>query len=563
MADIYIVTGNKPLWVKKEGSATAEDINVISPGDTITVSEISFGWYHCIGGWVYGFDQAGNSVLSLVSSGAPDNKSTNSLSDPKNQSLVSTFNYPYYSINNANSSGDGSSTYNSYMSILNKEMNIKNLRGIHGIPYQFMPIADRRIDSGPGAFGRKYAEKIIAKMPLLLMTPGTPEFLSGYSETERKGVIEYALNIFSDKSKESDLDSLLKREGRYYSLKTDWVAYYNHVNPLCRACARFLNIQDKKIDGIAADSYDWSNNTNKEIHKSLAYKGSIPFYIHSDTQISHSFNNSTSESMLAGKINGMSDLGREMNFLLGGAGALTGMEVDKYTKMSDMDKHQQNVKDMANKLANGNNLISSIGSSLQTVISGGKLIFPEIWSDSSYSIGYDVNIKLITPDSDKFSWFLNIAVPLMHLMALACPKQAGPNGYISPFLVRAFYKGLFNCDMGIVTNMNVNKGKESSWTKDGLPTVVDVSFSLKDLYSVLAITNNKSITNGIMNNIALMDYIANFCGVNINEPDIKRTIDMYYAQNFKNKATDFIKLDIAGGLDQWATGKVLNLFNRR
>ena len=85
MADIYIVTGDKPLWVKKQGSATAEDINVISPGDTITVSEISFGWYHCIGGWVYGFDQDGNSVLSLVSSGAPDNKSTNSLSDPKNQ----------------------------------------------------------------------------------------------------------------------------------------------------------------------------------------------------------------------------------------------------------------------------------------------------------------------------------------------------------------------------------------------------------------------------------------------------------------------------------------------
>ena len=50
MADIYIVTGNKPLWVKKQGSATAEDINVISPGDTITVSEISFGWYGIVTG---------------------------------------------------------------------------------------------------------------------------------------------------------------------------------------------------------------------------------------------------------------------------------------------------------------------------------------------------------------------------------------------------------------------------------------------------------------------------------------------------------------------------------
>lgn len=561
MADIYMITSNKPLWVKKSGSADAEDVNVVSKGDMVTVSEISFGWYHCIGGWIYGLDEAGNTLLELASSGSRD-KTTTQVTNPKEQSIVSTFNYPY-SAGNSNSSGDGSSTYNNYISVLNSGMRIKNLRGIHGMPYQYMSIADTRIDAQDGSFGRKYAEKIVSKMPLLLLTPGVPEFLSGYSEKDRKSVIEYTLNIFSDKSKESDLDALLKKEGRYYALKPDWVAYFNHVNPLCRACARFLNIQDKKIDGVAADSYDWSSNNNQEIHRHLAYKGAVPFYIHSDTQISHSFSNNTSESQLAGKINGLSDMGREINFLLGGAGALTGIEFDQYTKMNNMDKNQQNVKDMANKIASGNNLISSISSSLQTVVSGGKLIFPEIWSDSNYSIGHDVNIKLTTPDNDKFSWFLNICVPLMHLIALACPKQAGPNGYISPFLVRGFYKGLFNCDMGIITNMNVNKGKECGWTKDGLPTIVDVSFSIKDLYSVMAITNNKTITNGIMNNIALMDYIANMCGVNINEPDIKRTIDMYYTQNFKNRATDFIKLDIAGGLDQWATRKVLTLFNGR
>lgn len=469
---------------------------------------------------------------------------------------------PTYFPESDNSSDDETETYGNYASLLDG-LRIKTLRGVHGMPYQYMPIADTRIDSYPGAFGRKYAEKIVARMPLLLLTPGTPEFLSGYSEAEKKSVVEYALTMFSDKSRESDLDSLLKREGRYYSLKFNWVDYYNHVNPLCRACARFLNIQDEEIDGVKLDNYDWSKNNNEEIHKHLNYRGALAFYINSDTQISESFSSSTSESMLAGKVNGMSDMGREMNFLLGGAGALTGMDIDKFTKAENLDKNVQNTSDMADRIVNGNNLIKSITGGLQTVFAGGKLIFPELWSDSQFSRSYDVEIKLTTPDPNKLSWYMDICVPLMHLVCLAAPRQAGVNGYISPFLVRGFYKGLFNCDMGLVTNMNFNRGQESSWTKDGLPTTVDVSFSIKDLYSAMAITSNKTIKHGLMNNIALMDYIANMCGVNINEPDIKRTIDMYYTQNIRNRIVDMVRLDVAGGLDQWATNKVLRLFGSR
>ena len=33
-----------------------------------------------------------------------------------------------------------------------------------------------------------------------------------------------------------------------------------------------------------------------------------------------------------------------------------------------------------------------------------------------------------------------------------------PNGYVNPFLVRACYKGFFNIDTGIITDMSVTKG---------------------------------------------------------------------------------------------------------
>ena len=100
-------------------------------------------------------------------------------------------------------------------------------------------------------------------------------------------------------------------------------------------------------------------------------------------------------------------------------------------------------------------------------------------------------------------------------------------GYNSPFLVRAFYKGLFNVDMGIVTDLSFSKGKEGAWTLDGLPTEVDVSMTIKDLYqAVLTITSGDQ-SKWFMNNTTLMDYMANMCGININKPDILRTFQIY------------------------------------
>ena len=73
-------------------------------------------------------------------------------------------------------------------------LSIKTLRGVHGIPYQFMPICDTRLQEGQEAFGRKYAEKIIARMPLLMITPGHPVFLKGFSKDTKKNMIQTLIN---------------------------------------------------------------------------------------------------------------------------------------------------------------------------------------------------------------------------------------------------------------------------------------------------------------------------------------------------------------------------------
>ena len=50
------------------------------------------------------------------------------------------------------------------------------------------------------------------------------------------------------------------------------------------------------------------------------------------------------------------------------------------------------------------------------------------------------------------------------------------------------------------------------------------------------------------------------CGININEPDLKRMLTMYYYQ--KTNAPKRIAGTILNGLDQWATNLVNNAWRR-
>jgi len=205
---------------------------------------------------------------------------------------------------------------------------------------------------------------------------------------------------------------------------------------------------------------------------------------------------------------------------------------------------------------------SNLATHIATVASGGKLVFPEIWADSQFSRQYSVNIKLVSPDPSKLSIYLNILVPLFHILSLVGPQTilSNPNGYTNPFLVRAIYKGHFNIDMGIITDLTISKGDECRWTPDGLPTSVDVSLTIKDLYNMLAITSSESLKYDTLNNTALMDYIANLCGVNIFKPEISRIIEMWFVNNFENRVDDFFKLDIWGKIQEKVQNGIMNIF---
>ena len=452
-------------------------------------------------------------------------------------------------------------------------------RGVFGMPYQFLPTTDARLgisssDNETTGVGVTYSEKILSRMPLLFLTPGEPTF-AAISQSKKTGAIQQFIESFADgiTDGETQLSKLLDGyEGKFYTMNYAYYQYYKYVNPMCRMGAIYLGLHKKegdeipddyyKIDGEWVKNYNWALNGNEEYEYEeemneddnntsfskvirrgvdlLYYKSCIPFYINSDVTFSESMSNETVESSLASTINGFSDKARELQFILGTS---QNMVASQYSSIeSSLAESKAAVESMVNNITAGkNNIFSTLVNSVSTIVKGGRLIFPNIWSNSSVSKSYEITIRLTTPDNDKKSWWLNIYVPLCHLIALVLPHGEYKNGYTSPFLVKAFYKGMFNIDMGIITDMSITKGKEGGWTKDALPTVVEVRMTIQDLYSQLSITpTGQLFKSNVMQNISEMDYLANLCGVNINEPDLKRMMEMFVILNVENIFVDII-----------------------
>ena len=416
---------------------------------------------------------------------------------------------------------------------------VDNLSGIYGIPYQFPESVDPRPDL-KSSFGSIYAERIITRMPLLMISPGKVDFMSSYKTGEKKAVLDVLLN---DGDGASDINDFLEKPGKYYTFAYDTENYWKYVNAANHASAIYLGIGDVEIDvnGVKAKAADfkWEKASNNKFDSLLvSNKSYVCFYTDADSSKSESFGNDTTSSQLADKVNDFSSIAKEIQFLVG---ANTGINIMKNESL--IKDALSNLHGVVDNFLGGSQIVKDLGEDFVTIASGGKLIFPEIWSDSTFSQSFDVKIKLRCPCPNKVSWFLDIIVPINHLIALTMPRspygksiinkdfdqEPSVNGYMSPFLVRAFYKGLFNCDMGIITDLSIEKGKEGSWTLDGLPSEVDISMTIKDLYNVMAMseytTGNQR--KSFLNNTTYLNYLANSCGISINKPDLDRSLDLW------------------------------------
>lgn len=258
----------------------------------------------------------------------------------------------------------------------------------------------------------------------------------------------------------------------------------------------------------------------------------VRFCVDPTSGFTENYNNETGTSMLKGAFDNGSDALKEVSFLINSGGA--GENADGFKELID------SATDSLSNALNGNNVTSILSRLLNltgNVIKGSNVIMPDIYKSSSRPTSYQFTVHLKAPYGNKLGIYMDNLVPLMHLVCLAIPKQSTANTYDSPFLVKAFMDGVCNINLGMITDLQVNKSvSEQSWTVDGMPNEIDVAFTITDLYSDLTMSPQENPIL-FLNNTSLIEYLANTCGMSLVTPKISSKIGMAI-NTIKNRLTD-------------------------
>lgn len=146
-------------------------------------------------------------------------------------------------------------------------------------------------------------------------------------------------------------------------------------------------------------------------------------------------------------------------------------------------------------------------------IKGQKMIYPKIFSKSESHQDFQFTVNLSTPYGDVYNYYMNIVVPLCHLIALAAPRMMTANSVASPFLIQAFIPGQCTCQLGIISNMQIIKNPDVKHVSvQGYPLDVTVKFTVEELYNSLSISPANDPASFLFNE-TLNDYMANLAGL--------------------------------------------------
>lgn len=427
---------------------------------------------------------------------------------------------------------------------------IPQFRMIHGLPFQFLPSADRRMGADKGGYGRTYIREILTNIPIVSFIAGSPKYLAGVGILGGKTKDRLLGILAVDDDPDDFLNSgLLQKNLQYYTHVSSMPEYFEYVNSCCRAQAILSGLGDVKIDGTALKFMRWqeyNNSFGKDVQSFKDGQGglvdlaravlgvdtSIMFAYDPNGNISNNLSNSTGESALASKTKSASAMAREAEFLFGaGAGIELEFASDEnieqmIPKMSDMSKY------------NPNSPIQRVWRQGTTIATGANLIFPEIWNDSSYVKDYAIDIKLESPYADPLSRYLYVAVPFWHLFCLGGPRTYSENSYVAPFLIKAYSKGYFDVQLGMLDSIGIKKfGDGDQMSDDMIPMSLELSVSFKDLYQALSLAkiNQPSL---FFNNTGLIDMIGTNSGVSMNRASLLDKIKMFAELSVKASIAD-------------------------
>lgn len=236
---------------------------------------------------------------------------------------------------------------------------------------------------------------------------------------------------------------------------------------------------------------------DSRITESVATRG-FKVWVEKGTSISETVENTFVSSILESTQKEVSNLVKQVKFLGKGMGAGT------------------SVNDADVDVTSGNDALQNIGQmgSIASKTAGGAVFdFPQIFDDSNFNRSYEVSFRFTSPYGDDRSVANHVIFPFLFLLTCALPRQDGPSGRQSPFIMQVDAPGFFACPMGVISSFSFRKGGDEMLFNDrGLPLVIEGSLTINDLYSNLSLPLN----NGqFATNFGSSAFLANLGGLSL------------------------------------------------
>lgn len=159
---------------------------------------------------------------------------------------------------------------------------------------------------------------------------------------------------------------------------------------------------------------------------------------------------------------------------------------------------------------------------------GAKLIAPQVWKGFDLSKSVEVKCVFQAVNPHPVSIFRHVLVPYLHCFAMFAPRnitavsQTMANrlgAYAPPFVVRMYCKGAVNINLGLVTSIVVNKVPKDL-TLDGLPTRMELTMTVTDLYGVMGLPYEPKHRMSVIECAGLTEYLSSLTGVTMSQEKI-------------------------------------------
>lgn len=257
---------------------------------------------------------------------------------------------------------------------------------------------------------------------------------------------------------------------------------------------------------------------------SLSFVG---FRIEKSTDSSESLSNTTAQPEIANTVNSKVQSIRDMK-----------------TSMANFNFVDGAAGDVTNKVINAldgfaTGALDSVGiSGILGMITGQGLVdYPEFWKDSSFTKSYSFKVPIHAVSGDKVSIAYRYIILLL-ILSGSLPRATGRNSYTSPFIVRAYTKGMFAIPLGIIDSISIKRGDgEFGWSVDKLPLNIEVSFTIKDLSPsmFLGLGDSKSLVDILGQSTSYSEYLMTLAGMSVKDR-------LLYSSNIKRRLKILVQL---------------------